>query len=67
MIAGTQIVYKLKVNIRFLFASYKNDGIKTYQKVQEHLLTKPLQKNKKMQFVSILIELIRLIYIHTYK
>ena len=42
MMAGTQIVYKLQMHIMFLFAVYKDDGMQTLQRVQEHPLIKLL-------------------------
>ena len=36
MMAGRQIVYKLQVHMRLLFANYKDRGIEARQKVQEH-------------------------------
>ena len=33
MMAGTQIVYKLQVHMKFLFAAYKDSGMEALQKV----------------------------------
>ena len=33
MMAGTQIVYKLEVHIKFFFAGYKDSGMEALQKV----------------------------------
>ena len=45
MIAGIQIIYKLQMYIMSQFISYKDNGMKMYQKVHKHLLTKLLQKS----------------------
>ena len=50
MMAGTQIVYKLQVHRKFLFAGYKDSGMEALQKIQEHPLTRLLQRSKKVQF-----------------
>ena len=63
MIADTQIVYKLQVHIKFLFTGYKYNRIEALQKVQEYLSTRLLQRSKKVQFVSILIDSTRSIYV----
>ena len=59
MMAGIQIVYKLQVHMKFFFAGYKDVGIETLQKVQEHPPTRLLQTSKEVQFASILINLTR--------
>ena len=59
MMAGKKIVYKLQVQMRFLFANYKDRGIEARQKVQDHPPTRPLQRSKRVQFASILIDLAR--------
>ena len=59
MMAGTQIVYKLQVYIKFLFGGYKDGGIEALQKVQEDLPIRLLQRSKKVQFAHILIGLTR--------
>ena len=56
MMAGIQIVYKLLVYMRFLFAGYKDGRMEARQKVHEHPPTKPLQRNKRLQSASILID-----------
>ena len=56
MMASTQIVYKLQIHMKFLSVGYKNGGMESRQKVQEHPQTRPLQRSKKVQFASILID-----------
>ena len=56
MMAGTQTVYKLQMHMKFFFVGYKDGGIEARQKVQEHPPTRPLQRSKKVQFASILID-----------
>ena len=63
MMADTQIVYKLQVYMKFLFVGYKDGKMEACQKVQEHPSTRPLQRSKKVQFASILIDSTRSICI----
>ena len=65
MMAGTQFVYKLQVHMKFFFARYKDGGVEARRKVQEHSPTTPLQRSKRVQFASILIDLTRSIYVLT--
>ncbi len=59
MIVGTLIVHKLRLYTRFQFDGYRDNGMGVHQKVHEHPPTKLLQRSRKVQFVSILIGLIR--------
>lgn len=61
--AGTKIVYKLQVHLKFLFTSFKDGRIETFSKVQKHSSIKILEKSKKVQFVGLLIDSTRLIYV----
>lgn len=36
MIAGTQIIYKLQVYIKFFFTNYRHNGIEAHQKIQKY-------------------------------
>ncbi len=56
MMAGIQIVYKLQVHMKFFFAGYKDGGMEARPKIQEHPPTRPLQRIKKVQFASKLID-----------
>ena len=56
VMAGIQIVHKLQVHMMFQFVVYKDGEMRTRQKVNEHLPTKPLQKSNRVQFASILID-----------
>ena len=65
MIAITQIVYKLQLHIRFRFTSLKQKNRNTLQSTR--LITNKFFINEqKVQFVSILIDLTRFIYLLVY-
>ena len=56
MMADTQIMYKLQVHRRFLYAGYKDGGMEERRKVQEHPPRRLLQRSQRTQFASILID-----------
>lgn len=54
MIVGTQLAYKLQPYMKFQFGNYNDGGMEAFQKIQNHLPIKLLQKSRKVQLVSIL-------------